>query len=88
GNETTAMLGAYSMAINQITRDYGPYSSSWQWGNVHRRYLSSFFGISALNTQEIPAAGDGNTINAAYGTISDFGPSWRMIVNMSDPLSG
>ncbi|WP_297215922.1 penicillin acylase family protein [Thermoplasma sp.] len=65
GNETTAMLGAYAMAINQITKDYGTYSSSWQWGNVHKRYLSSFFGLSALNTQEVPAAGDGNTINAA-----------------------
>jgi len=88
GNETTAMIGAYGITINYLTKNYGAYSSSWQWGNVHKRYLSSFFGISAMNTMAVPAAGDGNTINAAYGLISDFGPSWRMIVNMSDPITG
>ena len=88
GNATTAMLGAYSQAINYITDNYGYYSSSWQWGKIHKRYLSSFFGISPLNTKPIPAPGDGNTVNAAYGIVSDFGPSWRMIVNMSDPITG
>ncbi|CAC12580.1 penicillin amidase precursor related protein [Thermoplasma acidophilum] len=87
-NETADMLSAYSQAISYLTDKYGQYSSAWEWGNIHKRYLSSFFGISAMNTQEVPAAGDGNTVNAAYGTISDFGPSWRMIVNMSDPASG
>jgi penicillin amidase len=38
-----------------------------------------------LNTKKIPAAGDGNTINAAYGIISNFGPSWRLVVNLSKP---
>lgn len=87
GNETTAMVQAYDQAIRYLTDKYGPNSSSWQWGNIHKRYLSSFFGISAMNTEVIPAPGDGNTVNAAYGIISDFGPSWRMIVNMSDPIS-
>ena len=35
----------------------------------------------------MPAAGDGNTINAAYGIVSDFGPSWRLVVNLSHPES-
>ena len=40
-----------------------------------------------MNTEQLPAAGDGNTVNAAYGLVSDFGPSWRMVVNMSHPQS-
>ena len=55
------------------------------WGNIHTRHLSSFFSINTLNTEEIPAAGNGNTINAAYGLTSNFGPSWRLVVNLSNP---
>lgn len=87
-NATTLMVQAFNNTISYLNRKIGTYSSVWEWGNVHKRVLTSLFGISYLNTVEIPAAGDGNTINAAYGTISNFGPSWRMVVNMSDPMDG
>ncbi len=77
------MLMALNKTLSYLNDKYGKISNSWQWGNIHKRYLSSLFGINSFNTSEIPAAGDGNTINAAYGTISDFGPSWRMVANMS-----
>lgn len=88
GNASTDMIKAFVETIKNLTSMLGPYSNKWEWGNVHKRVLTSFFGIPALNTEELPAAGDGNTVNAAYGLISNFGPSWRMIVNMSDPLGG
>jgi len=84
-NATTVMLLSYNQTVNQLERRIGAYSGKWQWGNLHKRFLSSLFGIDVMNTEEVPAAGDSNTINAAYGLVSDFGPSWRMIVNMSHP---
>ncbi len=84
-NSTIVMLVSYNQTVAQIEKIAGDYSSKWNWGNFHKRYLSSLFGIGVMNTREIPAAGDSNTINAAYGLISDFGPSWRMVVNMSHP---
>ncbi|MGC8609507.1 MAG: penicillin acylase family protein, partial [Thermoplasmata archaeon] len=86
-NESQVMALAYNRTVSYLTLNYGKYSISWEWGNIHKRYLSSFFGINYMNTEYIPAAGDGNTINAAYGTLSDFGPSWRMVVNLSHPDS-
>ncbi len=86
-NSTVLMLDAYNITISQLEKNLGPFSSKWEWGNVHERELSSFFGINALNTSLLPAGGDGNTLNAAYGLISSFGPSWRLIVNMSNPVS-
>ncbi|BAB60366.1 penicillin G acylase [Thermoplasma volcanium GSS1] len=86
-NESQVMAEAMNQTLAYMTKKYGPYSTSWEWGNIHKRYLSSFFGINAMNSAELPAAGDGNTLNAAYGTISDFGPSWRMVVNMSHPVT-
>lgn len=86
-NETDVMLLAYNQTIRYLESNYGSMSGRWDWGNIHQRVLSSFFGVSPMNTQQLPAAGDGNTINAAYGLVSDFGPSWRMVVNMSHPQS-
>lgn len=79
---------AYNQTLSQLTNSSGPYSSAWAWGNFHKRVLSSIFGLSSLNTAELPAAGDSNTPNAAYGMVSAFGPSWRQVVNMSNPLEG
>ena len=88
GTSSTAMMAALNQTISNLNSRYGQISSTWEWGNIHKRYLSSLFGINSFNTPEIPAAGDGNTINAAYGTLSDFGPSWRMVANMSHAYTG
>lgn len=84
----TVMLEAYNQTLSQLTNSSGGFGGAWNWGNFHKRVLSSIFGLSSLNTEELPAAGDSNTPNAAYGMISDFGPSWRQVVNMSAPLNG
>ncbi len=89
-NRTEAMVmdEAMNQTVAYLNKTYGSYSSAWEWGNIHKRVLTSLFGVPAMNTQQLAAAGDGNTINAAYGTISNFGPSWRMVVNMSHPVTG
>ena len=84
-NFSSLALHAFNQTINELNKKYGTISSKWDWGNIHKRYLSSFFSINTLNTEEIPAAGNGNTINAAYGLTSNFGPSWRLVVNLSNP---
>lgn len=86
-NASVDMVAAYQETIENLTAKLGAYSDSWAWGHVHTRVLTSFFGVSAMNTEQLPAGGDGNTVDASYGLESDFGPSWRMIVNMSDPVS-
>jgi len=85
-NASTDMVAAYVEAITNLTEKLGAYSNNWRWGDVHTRILTSFFGVSAMDTQPLPASGDGNTVNAAYGLTSSFGPSWRMVVDMSHPV--
>ncbi|MEM3671449.1 MAG: penicillin acylase family protein [Thermoprotei archaeon] len=85
-NAAEDMVAAYLEAVGNLTHTLGAYSDKWSWGDVHTRMLASFFGIQAMNTQSLPASGDGNTVNAAYGLTSSFGPSWRMVVDMSNPL--
>ncbi len=87
-NFTTVATLAFNQTMKKLVSEYGQFSASWDWGNIHKRYLSSFAGINMFNTQYLPAPGDSNTINAAYGLLSDFGPSWRQVVNMSNPVLG
>ena len=86
--EAMVMNQAMNQTLAYLVNAYGSYSSSWEWGNVHKRVLTSLFGVPAMNTQELAAAGDGNTINVAHNPVSNFGPSWRMVVNMSHPITG
>jgi penicillin G amidase len=87
-NATTLMVQAFGDALNELTTLRGNYSSSaWAWGNIHTRYDLSFFGVAALNGPSLPAAGDDNTPNAAYGINSTTGPSWRQITDLSNPLN-
>ncbi len=87
-NASTLMVQSFRETWDYMNRTYGKLSSAWDWGNVHKRELSSFFSVNALNTTELPSAGDSNTLDASYGNVSNFGPSWRMTVNMSNPLAG
>lgn len=87
-NSSTVMIQAFGETESYLNSTYGSISSTWAWGNIHKRQLTSFFGVNSFNTQELPSAGDSNTLDASYGLISSFGPSWRQVVNMSDPLNG
>ncbi|BDR91712.1 penicillin acylase family protein [Vulcanisaeta souniana] len=87
-NATIVMLLAFNQTIMELMRELGPNPSTWYWGRVHYRELTSFFSVNALSVGPFPAPGDCNTINAAYGLVSNEGPSWRQIVNMAGPLSG
>lgn len=87
-NATTMMVQAFGEALSELTTLRGNYSaSSWAWGNVHTRYDLSFFGVPALNGPSLPAAGDDNAPNAAYGLNSTTGPSWRQVTDMGNPLT-
>jgi Protein related to penicillin acylase len=86
-NATMVMLLAFNQTITELTHELGPNPSTWYWGRVHKRILTNFFGINPLSVGPFPAPGDGNTINAAYGLLSNEGPSWRMVIDMAEPLS-
>lgn len=87
-NSSTVIAEAFNQAVDNLFSNYGNNSNSWKWGQVHVRSVASLLGISAMSYPNLPAAGDSNTINAAYGLNSTTGPSWRMIVDMKYPLSG
>lgn len=61
----------------------------WRWGKVHMVFLGHLSQIKALSFGPYPEDGDSFTLMAAgmpmEGGYVTHGPSWRMIVVMSDP---
>ncbi len=87
-NATSLMVQAFGEALQELATLKGNYSqSNWAWGTIHSRYDPNLFGLLPLDGPTLPAAGDDNTPNAAYGVNSTEGPSWRQVTDMSQPLT-
>jgi penicillin G amidase len=76
------MQNAFAAAVSSLSHRLGPVPSSWAWGRLHSREFPSLTQATSLGYGPRPAPGDAWTIDAADGgMVSDFGPSWRMIVD-------
>jgi penicillin G amidase len=81
-----AMRQAFTRAIASLATSLGGDPGTWTWGRVHTRVIPSLTGADSLGYGPYPAGGDPRTVNAAdNGLQSDFGPSWRMIVDWTGP---
>jgi penicillin amidase len=81
-----AMRQAFARAIASLDTRLGGAPGTWTWGRVHSRVIPSLTGAGSLGYGPYPAGGDPRTVNAAdNGLRSDFGPSWRMIVDWTGP---
>ena len=87
-NSSVVMLEAFHETESQLESKLGAFSETgWAWGKIHARVDPSLLGVNALSGPTLPASGDDNAPNAAYGLNSSTGPSWRQIANTADPLS-
>ena len=86
GDATTALRAAFAKTVGALTKQLGPDPAAWTWSRLHQRKIPSLTGAAALGYGPYPGNGDPWTPNAADdGMVSDFGPSWRMIVDWTGP---
>ncbi|HEY9116558.1 MAG TPA: penicillin acylase family protein, partial [Roseivirga sp.] len=65
--------------LDQWNEELGGYN----WGEVKATYVGHLLqGLPAFSRFNLPIGGNGGIVNA---TSKNHGPSWRMIVEMSDP---
>jgi penicillin amidase len=80
------MRTAFASAVDGLATQFGGAASSWTWGRLHSTEIPSITGVNGLGNGPVPSGGDGWTVDAADGgLVSDFGPSWRMVVDWSGP---
>lgn len=76
-------------AVNFIENKMG---DDWTWGKVHQVYFGHLSGLEALSIGPYPEDGGSDTLMAAgmpmWGGYVESGPSWRMVVVMSEKPQG
>ncbi|WP_371495133.1 penicillin acylase family protein [Kitasatospora sp. NBC_00374] len=76
-----AMRDAFAKTVTGLAGELGPDPAGWNWGRLHHRVIPSITQVPALGHGPLPDGGDTWTVdNADGGMDSDFGPSWRMVV--------
>ncbi|MDQ6637114.1 MAG: penicillin acylase family protein [Candidatus Dormibacteraeota bacterium] len=74
------MATAFGKAVSSLARRFGSRPETWAWSRVHQRLIASLIDTS-LSYGPRGAGGDERTPDAAAGTVSTHGPSWRMVVD-------
>lgn len=77
---------AFHKVSKGIVDQYGGNQQSWKWKNVHFTKINSLTYIPSLSYGPFPSDGNPWTVNVANGGLtSSSGPSWRYIVDWSEP---
>ncbi|MEX2640111.1 MAG: penicillin acylase family protein [Balneolales bacterium] len=69
-----------------LLQRHGRLGEAWQWGHAQGVNISHLAGIPGLDSGKLFAGGDDGVLNATRR--GNNGPSWRMVVDMGDPVRG
>jgi penicillin amidase len=85
-------LTASQALVNAVKYLKNKYGNDWTWGKIHRVYFKHLSGLEALSLGPYEEDGGDDTLMAAgmplFGGFVTHGPSWRMIVVMSQKPQG
>jgi len=83
--ETIEMLvnQAYGEAISKLKDEFGPFGSSWKWGEVNLTMINHLARVPGFGESLLTGGGD-ESVNA---TKKGHGPSWRMVVEVKPDIS-
>ncbi|GJQ63324.1 MAG: beta-lactam antibiotic acylase [Melioribacteraceae bacterium] len=77
------LIMAFNKTCENIKSDLGSDLSKISWGKNRGTVIRHLARVPALGTNYLPTSGNYNTINATNYT---HGPSWRMIVSLTDTI--
>lgn len=73
-------------ALDSAERRHGaPSDSGWRWGRVQRANIGHLLGLAGFSRRGLEVQGGPSTLNPLAGA-GTFGPSWRMVVELGDPV--
>lgn len=69
--------------IKELSEENGPPGENWHWWRFNGPYLSHLLNLPALGTERMKVGGYRLSPNAM---LNNYGPSWRMVAEMSQPV--
>ena len=73
-------------AIENLENELGSSIEKWTWGCYHQTRIPHLLRLKPLSVAPFPSDGGAATVNVSPGRTSSFGPSWRMIVSLENPI--
>lgn len=74
---------AFEAMVFELTEALGPYGDSWQLGKARGTDINHLLSVNGLGRTGLFTGGGKGIVNA---TKKKHGPSWRMIVELGDPI--
>jgi penicillin G amidase len=71
--------------VDSLTKQYGKFGNGWNWSNDKGARIQHLGNIDAFGSGRFSAGGASTTVDALS---ADFGPSWRMVVQMGPQVKG
>jgi penicillin amidase len=76
---------AFFNAVSELNKQKGPISRKWQWGKVKHTHIDHMANLRGFGSGNLIMGGKEGAINALE---NNFGPSWRMVVQMGPTVRG
>jgi penicillin G amidase len=79
---------AMALGLVETLQSHGePDAGGWRWDRIRHANIYHLLRIPALSALNIPVQGGQSTLNPSSGR-GDFGPSWRMVVELGPEVRG
>ncbi len=77
------LVTSLNKIIANLEAEKGPPGEQWEWWRFNGPFLKHWLNLKALSTERMKVSGSSLSPNAVRNS---FGPSWRMVAEMSDPV--
>jgi penicillin amidase len=78
---------ALAAGFDSTVARHGAPGPSWEWGRVHRANIHHLLGIEAFSALGLPVSSGPSTVSPSSGS-GTHGASWRMVVDLGQPVVG
>ncbi len=85
-NRDDIILRAARDTYRYFKKTYGINPRNWVYGKYHKFEIRHMLRIPALGLKAFPIDGSGFTLRPAGGHVAHSGASWRMVVELTQPI--
>jgi penicillin amidase len=80
------LVASLTSALDRARREHGdPNAGGWRWERVHRIHIRHLLGLPGFSVEGIAVNGGPSTL-APSSMTNEYGPSWRMVVELGPEL--
>lgn len=80
------IIDSFTGVERDLIQKHGEFGESWEWGRAQGVVIEHLAGIPGFSSGKLITGGDDGVLNATRR--GNNGPSWRMVVDLDQPVRG